>query len=106
MVFASVLENNPQAFASGLSSVQTQAIQLLFDSTSLHIYFAHCEIIVVIKLSVLIYQKLSSVTLFTISMCCSRKKGFRHLFTFIVKALTYTYVPSRLAHFTHSASIV
>ena len=34
------------------------------------------------------------------------KKGFRHLFTFTVKALTYTYVPSRLAHFTHSASIV
>ena len=34
------------------------------------------------------------------------KKGFRHLFTFIIKTLTYTYVPSRLAHFTHSASIV
>ena len=55
---------------------------------------------------VLIYQKLRSVTLFTISMCCSRKKGFRHLFTFIIKALTYTYVPSRLAHLTHSAPIV
>ena len=39
-------------------------------------------------------------------MRCSRKKGFRHLFTFIIKALTYTYVQSRLAHFTHSASIV
>ena len=54
----------------------------------------------------LIYQKLWSVTLFTISICCSRKKGFGHLFTFIIKALLYTYVPSRLAHFTHSASIV
>ena len=32
-------------------------------------------------------------------------KGFRHLFTFTIKALTYTDVPARLAHFTHSASI-
>ena len=55
---------------------------------------------------VLIYQKLWSVTLFTISICCSRKKGFGHLFTFIIKALSYTYVPSRLALFTHSVSIV
>ena len=54
----------------------------------------------------LIYQKLWSMTLFTILMWCSRKKGFRHLITFIIKALKYTYVPSRLAHFTHSASIV
>ena len=54
----------------------------------------------------LIHQKLWSVTLFTISMCCSRKKGFRHLFKFIIIALTCTYVASRLAHFTHSASIV
>ena len=54
----------------------------------------------------LIYQTLWSVTLFTISICCSRKKGFGHLFTFIIKALSYTYVPSRLAHFTNSASIV
>ena len=46
------------------------------------------------------------MTLFTILICCSRKKGFRHLFSFIIKALTYTYVPSRLAHFTHFASIV
>ena len=50
--------------------------------------------------------KALKLTLFTISMCCSRKKGFRHLFTFIIKALTYTYVPSTLANFTHSASIV
>ena len=28
------------------------------------------------------------------------------LFTFTIKALTYTYVPDRLAHFTHSASII
>ena len=34
------------------------------------------------------------------------KKGFRHLFPFIIKALTYTYVPSRLPRLTHSASIV
>ena len=32
--------------------------------------------------------------------------GFRHLFTFTIKALTYTYVPAGLAHFTQSASIV
>ena len=53
-----------------------------------------------------INQKLRSVTLFTILICCSRKKGLRHLFTFTIKALTYTYVPAELAHFTHSASIV
>ena len=29
-----------------------------------------------------------------------------HLFTFTIKALTYTVVPARLAHFKHSASIV
>ena len=40
-----------------------------------------------------IHQKLRSVTLFTILTCCSRKKGFRRLFTFTIKALTYTYVP-------------
>ena len=34
------------------------------------------------------------------------KKGFRRLFTFTIKALTYTYVPAGLAHFTHSVSIV
>ena len=34
------------------------------------------------------------------------KKGFRRLFTFTVKALSYTYVPVRLVHFTHSASTV
>ena len=34
------------------------------------------------------------------------KKGFRRLFTFTIKALTYTYVPVGLAHSTHSASIV
>ena len=38
-------------------------------------------------------------------MCCSRKKGFRHLFTFTIKAWTYTDVPARPAHFTHSALI-
>ena len=53
-----------------------------------------------------INQKLLSVTLFTILICCSRKKGFRRLFTFTIKALTYTFVLVRLAHFTHSASIV
>ena len=36
---------------------------------------------------------------------CSRKKGFRHLFTLSIKALTYTDVPAGLAHFMHSASI-
>ena len=54
---------------------------------------------------ILIYQRLWSVTLFTISICCSRKKGFGHLFTFIIRTLSYTYVPSRLVHFAHSASI-
>ena len=39
-------------------------------------------------------------------MCCSRKKGFRHLFTFTLKALTYTDVPAWLTHFKHSPSIV
>ena len=34
-----------------------------------------------------------------------QKKGFMHLFTFIIKSLTNTDVPARLAHFTHSASI-
>ena len=29
-----------------------------------------------------------------------------HLFSFTIKALTYTYVPVGLAHFTHSASVV
>ena len=46
------------------------------------------------------------LTLFTILICCSRKKGFRHLFTFTIKALTCTYVLAGLAHFTYSASIV
>ena len=53
-----------------------------------------------------INQKLWSVTLFTILICCSRKKGFRHLFTFTIKALTCTYVLAWLAHITYSASIV
>ena len=35
-----------------------------------------------------------------------RKTGFGNLFTFIIKALTYIYVPVGLAHFTHAASIV
>ena len=42
----------------------------------------------------------------SVLICCSNKKGFRHLFIFTIKALTCTYVPPRLAHFTHSASIV
>ena len=42
----------------------------------------------------------------TILICCSRRKGFGHLFTFTIKALTCTNVPARLAHFTHSASII
>ena len=46
------------------------------------------------------------MTLFTILICCSGKKGFRRLFTFTIKALTYTYVPVGLVHFTQSASIV
>ena len=46
------------------------------------------------------------MTLFTISICFSRKKGFMRLFTFTIKTLTYTNVPVGLAHFTHSASIV
>ena len=53
-----------------------------------------------------ISQKLLSVTLFTILICCTRKKVFRHLLTFTIKALTYTYVLPGLAHFTYSASIV
>ena len=44
-----------------------------------------CDIV-----SLKINQTLWSVTLFTILICCSRKKGFRHLFTFTIKALTYT----------------
>ena len=51
-------------------------------------------------------QKLRSVTLFEILICCTRKKGFGHLFTFTIKALTYTYVLAGLAHFTYSTSIV
>ena len=31
-------------------------------------------------------QKLWSVTVSTILMCCSRKKGFRHLFTFTIRS--------------------
>ena len=50
--------------------------------------------------------KALKLTLFTLLICCSRKKGFRHLFTFAIKALTYTYVPAGPAHFMHSASIV
>ena len=46
------------------------------------------------------------MTLFTILICFSRKKGFRSLFTFTINALTYTNVLGRLAHFTQSASIV
>ena len=38
-----------------------------------------------------INQKLWSVTLFTLLICCSRKKGFGRLFTFTIKALTNTY---------------
>ena len=53
-----------------------------------------------------INQKLWSVTLFTLLICCSRKEGFRRLFTFTAKTLTYTCVPVGLAHFTHSASII
>ena len=45
------------------------------------------------------------MTLFTILICCSLKKGFSHLFTFTIKALSYTGVSAKLAHFTHSASI-
>ena len=45
------------------------------------------------------------MTLFTLLICCSRKKGFRRLFTFTIKSLTYTYVPEGLAHLTHSASL-
>ena len=44
------------------------------------------------------------MTVFTILICCSRKKGFRHLFTFTFKALAYTDVPTRLTHFKHSAN--
>ena len=46
------------------------------------------------------------MTLFTILICCSRKKGFRRLFTFTIKALTYTYVPVGMAYFKHAQSIV
>ena len=53
-----------------------------------------------------INQKLWSMTLFTILICCSRKKSFRHIFTFTIKALTCTYVLAGLANFTYSASIV
>ena len=53
-----------------------------------------------------INQKLWSVTLFTISICDSRKKSFKHLFTFTIIGLTCTYVLAGLAHFTYSASIV
>ena len=35
----------------------------------------------------------------------SRKKGFRHLFIFIIKYFTNTDVPTRLADFLRSASI-
>ena len=34
------------------------------------------------------------------------EKGFKRLVTFAIKALTYTYVPDGLAHFTHSVLIV
>ena len=50
--------------------------------------------------------KHDSIYNITISICCSRKKGFGHLFTTYYKALSYAYVLSRLANFTHSASIV
>ena len=53
-----------------------------------------------------INQKLWSVTLFAILIYCSRKKAFRHLVTFTIKVLTYTYVLAGLAHFTYAASIV
>ena len=45
-----------------------------------------------------INKKLWSVTVFTNLICCSRKKGFRHLYTFTIKALTYTNFPVQLAH--------
>ena len=32
---------------------------------------------------------------FTILICCSRKKGFRNLFKFTIKAFTYTPIPHR-----------
>ena len=40
------------------------------------------------------------------SIVVLEKKGFRHLFTSTIKALTYTYVAAGLARFTHSASIL
>ena len=46
------------------------------------------------------------MTLFTILICCSRKKVSGVSLHFTIKALTYKYVPVALAHFTHSASIV
>ena len=39
-------------------------------------------------------------------ICSSRKRDFRYLFTFTLKAWTYTDVPARLIHCTHSASII
>ena len=35
-------------------------------------------------------------------MLALKKKGFRLLFTFTIKALIYTHAPADLAHFTHS----
>ena len=54
-----------------------------------------------------ITKKLWSVTVFTILICCSWKKGFRHFFTFTctIKPLTNTDVRTRPANFAHSASI-
>ena len=46
------------------------------------------------------------MTVFTIVICYSRKKGFRHLLTFTIKAFKNTDVSTRLAHFTHSASVL
>ena len=47
-------------------------------------------------------------SIYNIDMLYSKKKVFGHLFTFTIKALTYTYmyVLPGLAHFTYSASIV
>ena len=44
-------------------------------------------------------------SIYNIDMLFS-KRGFRHFFTFIIKTLTYTYVPVGLAQFTHFATIV
>ena len=62
--------------------------------------------LIVLDKQLQISQKLLSVTLITILICCTIKKVFGHLFTFTIKALTYTYALPGLAHFTYSISIV